>query len=185
MNPLAWQLTYLRYWYYGDRLVGRPNDLIWHLAFGSNMSEDVMRERRGIEPLESRAGCLPGYRLRFNLDGRPLGRAAPANLAPDPDAEVWGVLYRIRRTDLVKLDSTEGVPRRRRYRHLHAEGRDIDGNSLHFVTYMAKGNLLDGNPSLRYLTLLRDGARAHGLPDHYIRFLDSVTPADYQPLDSP
>ncbi len=178
MNRLAWQLTRLRYRWYGDRLLGHPDDLIWHLAFGSNMSENVMRERRGIEPLESRAGCLPGYRLRFNLDGRPLGRAAPANLAPDPDAEVWGVLYRIRRADLVKLDSTEGVPQRRRYRHLHAEGRDIDGNLLPLVTYMAKGNEEDGRPSLRYLTLLREGARAHGLPEHYLRFLDGVTPAE-------
>jgi hypothetical protein len=30
------------------------------------------------------------------------------------------------------------------------------------------------NPSLRYLTLLREGARAHGLPEHWLRFLDDV-----------
>lgn len=178
MNPLAWQLARLRYRYYGAVLVGRPDDHVWHLAFGSNMSEEVFCGRRGLRPLESRAGCLPGYRLRFNLDGRPLGRAAPANLFPDPGAEVWGVLYRIRRAGLVHLDSTEGVPRRRRYRHLHAEGRDLDGNVLPLVTYIADGNELDGAPSLRYLTLLRDGARAHGLPDHYIRFLDGVKHAE-------
>jgi len=33
---------------------------------------------------------------------------------------------------------------------------------------------VDGNPSLRYITLLRDGARAHGLPETHIRFLESV-----------
>jgi hypothetical protein len=26
----------------------------------------------------------------------------------------------------------------------------------------------DGKPSLRYITLLRDGARAHRLPEHYV-----------------
>ena len=88
------------------------------------------------------------------------------------------MLYRITRADLVHLDSTEGVPRRRRYRHLHAEGRDLDGNVLPLVTYIADGNEVDGAPSLRYLTLLRDGARAHGLPDHYIRFLDGVKHAE-------
>jgi len=31
-----------------------------------------------------------------------------------------------------------------------------------------------GNPSLRYLTLLREGARAHELPEHWIRYLESV-----------
>jgi hypothetical protein len=42
------------------------------------------------------------------------------------------------------------------------------------VTYMAQGNEVDGKPSLRYITLLRDGARAHGLPETHIRFLESV-----------
>jgi hypothetical protein len=32
----------------------------------------------------------------------------------------------------------------------------------------------DGKPSLRYIRLLRDGARAHRLPEYYIRFLESV-----------
>jgi gamma-glutamylcyclotransferase len=42
------------------------------------------------------------------------------------------------------------------------------------VTYIAQGMEVDGRPSLRYITLLRDGARAHGLPEHYIRFLEDV-----------
>jgi hypothetical protein len=29
-------------------------------------------------------------------------------------------------------------------------------------------------PSHRYMSLLREGARAHGLPDDWLRFLDSV-----------
>jgi hypothetical protein len=33
---------------------------------------------------------------------------------------------------------------------------------------------VDGRPSLRYITLLRKGARAHRLPETYIRFLDGV-----------
>ncbi len=64
---------------------------------------------------------MRGYQLRFNLEGRPKGKAAPANLSPDPNAELWGVLYKITRTDLVHLDSTEGVPGRR-YRHLWSIG---------------------------------------------------------------
>jgi len=42
------------------------------------------------------------------------------------------------------------------------------------VTYMAQGKEVDGNPSLRYITLLRDGARAHSLPETHIWFLESV-----------
>jgi cation transport regulator ChaC len=93
------------------------------------------------------------------------------------DAEVWGVLYRITRADLLHLDWTEGVPGRR-YRHLWADAEDIDGNGLRIVTYIADGKEQDGNPSLRYIALLRAGARAHGLPEAYMRFLDSVKHAE-------
>lgn len=178
MNIFAWQLAKWRYRRHGVVLHGRPAEEVWHFAYGSNMHDDVFLGRRAMVPLEWRAGCLPGYRLRFNLDGRPLGRAAPANIAADPEAEVWGVLYRLTRAQLVRLDSSEGVPARRRYRPLQAEAHDIDGNILPVLTYMAKGNEHDGNPSLRYLTLLREGARAHRLPASYIEFLDRIKAAE-------
>ena len=130
-----------------------------------------------MRPIEWRPGRVRGYRLRFNLEGRPRGKAAPANISPDPDAEVWGVLYRITRADLLHLDSTEGVPGRR-YRHLWVEAEDIGGTALRAVTYIADGRETDGNPSLRYITLLREGARAHGLPEHYLEILDGVKPAE-------
>jgi hypothetical protein len=38
------------------------------------------------------------------------GKAESANLFADPEAEVWGVLYRLTRRDLVRLDATEGIP---------------------------------------------------------------------------
>lgn len=172
----SWLLSQCRYRLHGIRLEGRARDEIWYFAFGANMHDSAFRDRRGICPLEWCAGRVRGYRLRFNLDGRPKGRAAPANLCADPQAEVWGVLYRITRRDLVRLDSTEGVPGRR-YRHLWVEAEDRDGNLLGAVTYIADGKPVDGNPSRRYITLLRDGARAHGLPEHWVRFLDSVKEA--------
>ena len=108
----SWLLSRCYYHCRGARLLGRPQDEIWYFAYGANMHEATFRIRRGIHPLECRSGSIKGYRLRFNLDGRPRGRSAPANLHPDPEAEVWGVLYRITRRDLVRLDLTEGVPGR-------------------------------------------------------------------------
>ena len=66
----------------------------------------------------------------------------------------------------------------RRYRHLWLDAYDVEGRPVRAVTYIADGLEADGNPSLRYLTLLRDGARAHGLPDHWLRFLDGVKAAE-------
>jgi cation transport regulator ChaC len=169
----SWLLSRCYYPLRGARLLGRPNDQIWYFAYGANMHDSAFRVRRGIQPLKCRTGHVKGYRLRFNLEGRPRGKAAPANLCSHRDAEVWGVLYRITRRDLMRLDSTEGVPGGR-YRHVVVEAEDDDGRQLQAVTYMAHGKEVDGKPSLRYITLLRDGARAHRLPEYYIRFLESV-----------
>jgi hypothetical protein len=37
---------------------------------------------------------------------------------------------------------------------------------------------MTGVPSSRYLSLLREGARSHGLPEAWVRFLDSAGPAE-------
>jgi cation transport regulator ChaC len=170
----SWGLSRLFYWLRGRPLEGRPQEEIWYLAYGANMHDSVLQDRRGMRPLEWRAGRILGYRLRFNLEGRPAGKAAPANLFPDADAEVWGVLYRITRHQLVQLDATEGM----RYRHVWADAEDKEGRRLHAVSYLAAGKETDGNPSLRYLTLLRGGARAHGLPKHWVRYLDGIKHAE-------
>ena len=173
----SWALSRLYYRWHGLRLAGPPQEPVWYFAFGANMHDSAFRERREMRPAAWRVGRVKGYRLRFNLEGRPRGRAAPANIAPDPGAEVWGVLYGITRRQLLDLDSTEGVPGRR-YRQLWVEAEDVEGNVLRTVTYIAEGKETDGNPSLRYITLLREGARAHGLPEHYLRILDGVKHAE-------
>ena len=172
-----WTLSRIWYRLHGHRIEGNPKDKIWYVAFGANMHDSAFRERRGMRPREWRAGRVRGYRLRFNLEGRPKGKAAPANISPAPAAEVWGVLYRISRKDLVWLDGTEGVPGGR-YRHLWIDAEDIAGEPMPAVTYVAEGKATDGHPSLRYITLLRDGARAHGLPRSHIEFLENVKHAE-------
>jgi cation transport regulator ChaC len=169
----SWLLSRGYYRLYGTRLLGRPGDQFCYFAYGANMHDDAFRVRRGIQPLECRCGHVEGYQLRFNLEDRPRGKAAPANLCPAPGAEVWGVLYRITRRDLMRLDATEGVPGQG-YRHVVVEAEDSEGRPVHAVTYIAQGKEFDSKPSLRYLTLLRDGARAHGLPARYLRFLEAV-----------
>ncbi|MAC40109.1 gamma-glutamylcyclotransferase family protein [Parvibaculum sp.] len=173
----SWWLSRLWYRRFGLRVEGRPADEVWYFAFGANMHDSAFRGRRRMHPIEWRPGRIRDYRLRFNLEGRPRGKAAPANVEPSPGAKVWGVLYKITRRDLIWLDSTEGVPGPR-YRQLWIEAEDREGNRMPCVTYIAEGEETDGNPSLRYITLLRDGARAHGLPEHWVRTLEQVKHAE-------
>jgi len=169
----SWTLSWFYYRLHGVRLAGWPGEQVWYFAYGANMHDRAFRDRRGMRPVEQRIGRIRGYRLRFNLEGRPRGRSAPANLWPDTDAEVWGVLYKLTRRDLLRLDSTEGVPGRG-YRPQWFVAEDHDGRPVSAVAYIARGKETDGNPSLRYLTLLRQGARANGLPGYWLQFLDSV-----------
>jgi hypothetical protein len=55
---------------------------------------------------------------------------------------------------------------------------DKDGNLVRAITYVAKGKETVGNPSHRYIALLREGTKFHGLPEHWLRLLDSVTHAE-------
>jgi cation transport regulator ChaC len=175
LTAKSWTVARWHYRLHGLELTGRAADSVWYFAYGSNMHDSAFCERRRMRPLEWRVGRLVGYRLRFNLDGRPKGKAAPANICLDSAGEVWGVLYRITSREMVRLNSTEGVPGGR-YRPTWLCVEDLEGRSVTAMTYVAAGNPTDGRPSLRYVQLLRDGARAHGLPADWVRMLESVEP---------
>ena len=183
----SWALSWCLYRMHGIPLIGPPREEIWYFAYGANMHDSAFCQWRGMRPREWRAGRVRGYRLRFNLEApRPAGRTIYANLCADPAAEVWGVLYKITRRDLVRLEATEGVPWWR-YRPLWLDAEDISGTALRVATLIAEGDENDHTPSLRYLTLLWEGARAHGLPEHYIRFLkqiDNCTPCPFSSTGS-
>jgi hypothetical protein len=58
------------------------------------------------------------------------------SLFRDPQAEVWGVLYRLTRRDLIRFDATEGIPWSWYRPHwLDAEG--INGSPSRAMTYTA------------------------------------------------
>lgn len=176
----SWTLSRWYYRLHQLELSGRPADAVWYFAYGSNMHESAFIERRGMRPSEWRAGRVKGFRLRFNLDGRPKGKAAPANISHDDANEVWGVLYKITGREMLRLNLSEGIPGKR-YKPIWLDAEDADGRPLKAVTYIAQGNETDGRPSLRYITLLRDGARSHGLPDAWVKWLESIEHADASP----
>ena len=173
----VWPLARVWYRTCGLTFHGHPGDESWYFAYGANLNDGVFRGRRRMSPLEVRVGRVPGFCLRFNLHGRPRGRSAPANIEPAEGAEVWGVLNRITRCDMVWLNSTQGVPGWR-YRPVWFDAVDAEGRRMRAFSLMADGLPTDGNPSLRYITLIRDSARQHGLPWHWIERLARVRAAE-------
>jgi len=144
---------------------------IWNFAYGGNMNPRVLRARRGIEPRESVAGCLPGYRLVFNARGVPWLEPAFANVEPATGEEVHGVLHRLTAGQMARLDLFEGGGMA--YRHLNLEVRAYDGRTLQARVYSAIRVTAPKNPSCRYLNILREGARRHRLAPAYLQMLET------------
>ncbi len=143
---------------------------IWNFAYGGNMNPGVLSERRKISPLESVPGRLEDYRLAFNTRGFPWIEPAFANVEHAPGACVHGVLHRLTEEQFARLDRYEwgGVA----YRHLELDVTAYDGRRIRARVYSARYVSRDKNPSCRYLTLIREGARLSGLDQDYVRMLD-------------
>ncbi len=82
------------------------------------------------------------------------------------------MLYRLSAEQADHLDRTEGVPSgvyRRISVSVVAGTVRVDA-----FTYLSPHTRTGRKPSARYLGLLLEGARQHGLPDDYVRALESL-----------
>jgi len=147
-----------------------------YFAYASNMEP---RRFRRLCPRSTVVGParLPGYRLAFSRYSRQrrggsadIVPACPAG-RPDAEAEVWGVLYEVSDADLDTLDRSEDVPAA--YRRETVVLVDAEGRERQAVTYVANrtGDFL---PHPDYLRLIVEGAEARGLPQEWIRHLETI-----------
>ena len=144
---------------------------LWYFAYGSNMSPAIFRGRRGIQPRDARCAVLHGYRLCFDIPIGP-GERGVANLFVDGQARTHGVAYLLTPDDGERLDRSEGVPHI--YHREHVEMALAGGGTVAGFTYRSTISVIGRKPSARYLGLLLDGARTHGLPAAYIRALEAL-----------
>lgn len=145
---------------------------VWYFAYGSNMSRAIFEGRRQMRPLAAQVGWVEGHRVCFTIPIGP-GERGVANLEPCAPARTHGVAYAITPEDFDRLDHTEGVPVKLYERvaiTVHVGG----GAALEAFTYRSALVSAGRKPSARYLGLLLDGARDHGLPDHYVALLRAI-----------
>ncbi len=98
-----------------------------------------------------------------------------ANIHPDKNDVVWGVLYRCTPKTLDQLDTYEGVAGGHYYRATVTV--EADGNRLQeAITYIAGAQFITkpGRPYAEYLERILAGARAHQLPEDYIDRLKAL-----------
>ncbi|KAJ3049839.1 hypothetical protein HK097_009163 [Rhizophlyctis rosea] len=163
------------------------DDLCWYLAYGSNMTTKVLTGRRQVKPLEAIPVTCEGYRLAFDCRGLPYFEPAFASIRPiepttngtDPvPRTLHGVAFKITKRAYQHIRQTEGGGGHDDIGYLDITvtctpypsypSTPIQAHTLLFKS--AHPNL---HPSLRYLNLLRDGAREFKLDPSYIAYLDN------------
>jgi len=150
-----------------------------YFAFGSNMDPGQMAERCPAHRALGRA-VLPGHRLCFPRRS-PVRSCGTAGLASAAGHGLWGVLYELAESDLVRLHAAEGyAPGRRaeenRHDFVEIEVRlgSVEGKTLRAFTDIARPDKSGAVPSADYLPHLIDGAEHHGLPNTYVALLRSI-----------
>lgn len=133
-----------------------------YFAFGANMARRVLVKRRGIHPLASVPARLDGYALQFSLRGLPLFEPAFATIVASPGESTWGVLHTLTTPDLARLDRIESA-----YDRVDVLLQTPEGPTQ-ATAYTARRPVPEKMPSRRYLRLLCEGAREHGLPSAWI-----------------
>jgi len=136
-----------------------------YFAYGSNLWPARIRERVPSARAEG-AARLPGYRLAF--DKRGADGSGKANLHEAPDEAVWGALYSLEPEEWPLLDGFE-----RDYQRVavHVEWRGLQQDAMTYVSRV----LTEAPVALHgYKRLIVDGARAHALPESWIRWLAAL-----------
>jgi gamma-glutamylcyclotransferase len=144
----------------------------WYFAYGSNLDID-QKERRTGKIRETRRVRLEGYRIVFNKLG--IDGTGKANIMPDKNKVVWGIVYLCSPAALKQMDDYEGVHGGDYYR------KDVlvqcdSGKVIEAITYLAGEVCIQSDiaPSSDYLQRILSGARNHGLPEEYILEVEGI-----------
>lgn len=135
----------------------KPENPVWLVAYGSNMSRRRLERRVGlVNP--GRAFRLAGYALRFNKEH------ARANLMREPGASAPVVAWMLNQEQRERLDAFEGTPE-----HYLRVGITVqrEGKSELMQMYLAHPDRLEpeGCPEPPYLEHILTGYREHGYED--------------------
>ena len=137
-----------------QRLLGHGRERVHYLAFGANLSEAIMRQRR-IRPFAMQPITLRDHGLRFDHPGPWVG-CAYASVEPAAGEAVYGYLYTLSRRDAARMDFYEAVPVIRRYRRTWVEQ---DGIRLYF--YQTNLSTPGLSPTAEYLGYIVGGLEKH------------------------
>ena len=138
-----------------------------YFAYASNMDTAQMAERCPGATIADGA-IVAGMRFVITAQGY-------ANIVPDRDRVVFGILWDITEADEAALDRYEGV-RPGLYKKEELEVVTTGGKAVRALVYRASATK-EGTPAPGYLEATIAAARGHGLPEEYVGQLAKWLPA--------
>ena len=146
-----------------------------YFAYGSNLDVDRAHIHAPSARLVTIAR-LEGYRVAYSLESKRSWLGGVGDIVEAPGDEVWGALWLIDAAESHALDDQEGVFRAPpAYRRMTVEVTTPAGDRVTCRTYQVATPDSDGFlPSPAYRDTILRGARALGLPSHYLARLEAT-----------
>ena len=155
------------------------DEVIEYFAIGSMMNRTSLT-MRDLNPSKSRPAYLKDFQLIF---GMKYGMAAARK---ESGHTIHGVLHRITKDELVKLDKIETWYIREKVpvtEYHDGDMKNVDKEGTLAYVYVFKPDLLAKDPELfaehppkqRYLDILKEGAKDYGVDEDYINNVLNAT----------
>lgn len=144
---------------------------LYYFAYGANMSPQRLRARVPGAKADG-VYTLPGHELRMHKVGRDGSAKADAFFTGNPYHFIHGVLYTIDEEEKVYLDRAEGLGNGYEEKTvvLYGQGDLVVRGFLYYATHIDTDLL----PFDWYLEHIVNGAKYVGLPESYIRKIQSI-----------
>jgi sulfite reductase (NADPH) flavoprotein alpha-component len=143
-----------------------------YFGYGANMSARAFAVK-GVESHGARIAIARGWKLVFAVDMVLPSEGHFASIAPrranDPSPPVQGILHDLDDQGLANMDRFEGVGHNYRRITVPVETAERVVDAQAYVVLPKRERV--GRPSQRYLNLLVEGARAHGIEADYVTWL--------------
>ncbi|MCW3988761.1 MAG: gamma-glutamylcyclotransferase [Candidatus Bathyarchaeota archaeon] len=140
-----------------------------YFSYGSFMDSETLRRHAPSARFVARA-VLPNYEIQFNFLSKTYSGGV-TGIEPAPGKLTRGVVFDVSHEDLQNLDTVEGVPQGIYYRQ-RILVVDEAGKILEAETYRTADPKGPFKTTRRYLGLMLEGAKEHGLDPGYVRELE-------------
>ena len=147
-----------------------PSMTFDYFAYGSNMLTERLTQR-GLSPTEPRRAYANDRIIEFSKPS--IDKSGKATLRMQPGKRTPGVLFRIPKTEICKLDRFEGAGKGKGYTRCDQFPVQLteNGEIVYAKTYLASCTKFDLKPYDWYLALVIAGAWEHDLDDNHLELL--------------